>query len=56
MNTLLQALPRRERLAIVTGALLAAAQLAVLVQLSHESVLKGERLRAEQAAPLAAAR
>lgn len=51
-----QRLSRTERAALAAGLLVAAGQLLVLVQLSQESVLKGERLRAEQAAQAAAER
>ncbi len=50
MNALWNRLTPTDRIALALGALVAAAQLVVLVQLCHESVRKGERLRAAQAA------
>lgn len=51
----LQRLTRLERAALAAGACLALLQLALIAQLSEASVLKGERLRAEQAQPQPAA-
>lgn len=45
-----QRLTRAERVVVVAGALVAAGQVFALARLSEESVHKGERLRAGQAA------